>query len=96
MRINNGHTIIGKSIILGGEALADAYIKISLKTLNRHGVIAGVIGKRKTKTIQVFSEQLSSLGIPVLMRDIKGDFSGIVQEGEEKTFITERHQKYVQ
>jgi DNA helicase HerA-like ATPase len=54
--------------------LADAFIKLSLKTLNRHGLIAGVTGKRKTKTIQVFSEQLSLLGIPVLMMDIKGVF----------------------
>jgi hypothetical protein len=30
------------------------------------------------------SEQLSSFGIPVLMMDIKGDFSGIAKEGEEK------------
>jgi hypothetical protein len=31
------------------------------------------------KTIQVLSEQLS-FGIPVLMMDIKGDFSGIAKE----------------
>jgi hypothetical protein len=41
----------------------------------------------------VLSEQLSSFGIPVLMMDIKGDFSGIAQPGEEKPFITERHTK---
>jgi hypothetical protein len=27
------------------------------------------------------------------MMDIKGDFSGIAKEGEEKPFITERHTK---
>ena len=32
-------------------------------------------------------------GIPVLMMDIKGDFSGIAKEGEVKSFITERHEK---
>jgi hypothetical protein len=31
--------------------------------------------------------------IPVVMMDIKGDFSGIAKEGEEKSFITERHAK---
>ncbi|MBC5838563.1 helicase HerA-like domain-containing protein [Flavobacterium muglaense] len=96
--INEGYTSKGESIILGGaildgEALANTFVKIPLKTLNRHGLIAGATGTGKTKTIQVLSEQLSSFGVPVLMMDIKGDFSGIAKEGEEKTFITERHAK---
>ncbi len=83
--ITNGYISKGESIILGGaildgEALADAHVKIPLKTLNRHGLIAGATGTGKTKTIQVLSEQLSTFGIPVLMMDIKGDFSGIAKE----------------
>jgi hypothetical protein len=46
----------------------------------------------KQKTIQVLSEQLSSFGIPVLMMDIKGDFSGIAKKAK-KNLITERHAK---
>ena len=96
--ISEGYSSKGESIILGGailngEAIADAFVKIPLKTLNRHGLIAGATGTGKTKTIQVLSEQLSSKGIPVLMMDIKGDFSRIAMPGEEKSFITERHQK---
>ena len=96
--INEGYTSKGESITLGGailngEAVADTFVKVPLKTLNRHGLIAGATGTGKTKTIQVLSEQLSSFGIPVLMMDIKGDFSGIAKEGEEKPFITERHSK---
>lgn len=96
--INEGYTSKGESIVLGGailngEAVADTLIKVPLKTLNRHGLIAGATGTGKTKTIQVLSEQLSSFGIPVLMMDIKGDFSGIAKEGEEKPFIAERHAK---
>ncbi|MBK0369233.1 helicase HerA-like domain-containing protein [Flavobacterium agrisoli] len=86
------HLILGGAI-LDGEPLADTFVQIPLKTLNRHGLIAGATGTGKTKTIQVFSEQLSKAGIPVLMMDIKGDFSGIAKEGEEKPFITERHSK---
>lgn len=97
-QITKGYFAKGESLILGGalldgEAIADAHVKIPLKTLNRHGLIAGATGTGKTKTIQVLSEQLSSFGIPVLMMDIKGDFSGIAKEGEEKSFITERHTK---
>ncbi|MFV8367118.1 helicase HerA-like domain-containing protein [Flavobacterium sp. XS1P27] len=97
-QITDGYSSKGESITLGGaildgEALADVHVKIPLKTLNRHGLIAGATGTGKTKTIQVLSEQLSSFGIPVLMMDIKGDFSGIAKEGEEKAFITERHAK---
>lgn len=96
--ITEGYTSKGESILLGaaildGEALGAAHVKIPLRTLNRHGLIAGATGTGKTKTIQVLSEQLSSFGIPVLMMDIKGDFSGIAKEGEEKPFITERHSK---
>jgi len=96
--IAEGYSFKGESIILGGalldgEPIASAVIRVPLKTMNRHGLIAGATGTGKTKTIQVLSEQLSSFGIPVLMMDIKGDFSGIAKEGEEKSFITERHAK---
>ena len=96
--IISGYTPKGRSITLGsaifeGEVIAEASINIPLKTLNRHGLIAGATGTGKTKTIQVLSEQLSAQGVPVLMMDIKGDFSGIAKQGEEKSFITERMQK---
>ena len=97
-QITNGYTNKGGEITLGtallnGEVIPEAMVKIPLKTINRHGLIAGATGTGKTKTIQVLSEQLAQNGIPVLMIDIKGDFSGIAMAGEEKSFITERHLK---
>ncbi|WCM41766.1 DUF853 domain-containing protein [Flavobacterium sp. CBA20B-1] len=96
--IKDGYTFKTDFITLGGamadkQAIADLLIHIPLKTLNRHGLIAGATGTGKTKTIQVLSEQLSNKGIPVLMMDIKGDFSGIAAKGEKTAFIEERHAK---
>ena len=95
--ITSGYSCKGANINLGGAILdgqaQKIHVTIPLKTMNRHGLIAGATGTGKTKTIQVLSEQLSQNGIPVLMMDIKGDFSGIAAEGEEKDFIKERHSK---
>ncbi len=96
--ITGGYTCKGDFIILGGamldgEPIADAHIKVPLKTLNRHGLIAGATGTGKTKTLQVLSEQLSLKGIPSLVMDVKGDLSGVAQPGTENAFITDRHSK---
>jgi len=96
--INEGYACKGDAIILGGamldgEPLADAQVKVPLKTMNRHGLIAGATGTGKTKTLQVISEQLSQRGVPVLLMDVKGDLSGIAKPGEAKPFISERHAK---
>ncbi len=96
--INGGYTCKGDAIILGGamldgEPLSNAQVKVPLRTMNRHGLIAGATGTGKTKSLQVISEQLSQRGVPVLLMDVKGDLSGIAMPGEEKPFITERHTK---
>ena len=93
--IQQGYTFSGASIIVGGAMLdskpvANAQIKIPLKTLNRHGLIAGATGTGKTKTIQTLSEKLSENGVSVLMMDIKGDFSGIAEPGVSNQKITDR------
>ncbi|NSW94060.1 MAG: DUF853 family protein [Bacteroidales bacterium] len=96
--INQGYSCKGDSIILGGAmldgvTLNNTYIRVPLKTMNRHGLIAGATGTGKTKTLQAITEQLSEKGVPVLVMDVKGDLSGIAMPGEEKPFITERHAK---
>ncbi|MDT8401031.1 MAG: helicase HerA-like domain-containing protein [Bacteroidales bacterium] len=96
--INTSYTCKGDYIVLGsamidGETIPGAFIKVPLKTMNRHGLISGATGTGKTKSLQIISEHLSKKGVPVLLMDVKGDLSGIARPGEEKSFITERHEK---
>lgn len=60
---------------------------------NRHGLIAGATGTGKTVTLQVIAENLSRIGVPAFMADVKGDLSGISQPGIENPKIAERLQK---
>ena len=94
--IETGYTVSGKYITLGGamyegKAIANLFVNIPLKNLNRHGLIAGATGTGKTKTLQTLTENLSKEGVPTLLMDLKGDLSGIAAIGEEKSFIKERH-----
>jgi hypothetical protein len=96
--IENGYTTKGDFIAIGAailndETIAKAQIKIPLKTLNRHGLIAGATGTGKTKSLQVLAENLSEKGIPVLLMDMKGDLSGIAQPSLGHQKIEERHDK---
>lgn len=86
------HIVLGKGIF-NGEVVPEVNVTLPLKTINRHGLIAGATGTGKTKTVQVFVEQLSKAGVPTLVLDIKGDFSGIAEAGEENDMIRERYSK---
>jgi DNA helicase HerA-like ATPase len=57
---------------------------------NRHGLIAGATGTGKTVSLQVLAEGFSSLGVPVVLADVKGDLSGLSQAGAASTRLTER------
>src|SRR5690606_22620281 len=85
--IEKGYTFKGESFELGGamldgEVITGAFVKIPMKMMNRHGLIAGATGSGKTKTLQIIAEQLSAKGVPVLLMDVKGDLSGIAVPGE--------------
>ncbi|PRX45310.1 helicase HerA-like domain-containing protein [Salegentibacter salegens] len=79
--------------MLNGETFADAAVKIPLKTMNRHGLIAGATGTGKSKTLQILAENLSQKGVPVLLMDVKGDLSGIAKPSSGEEFLHERHKK---
>jgi hypothetical protein len=94
--IESGYTFKKDSILLGGAMLdgacvTDTLVKIPLKTMNRHGLIAGATGSGKTKTLQILAEQLSANSIPVLLMDVKGDLSGIAVPSDGHPKIDERH-----
>lgn len=96
--INEGYKCKGDFITLGAgmlgeETVTNALVNIPLKTLNRHGLIAGATGTGKTKTLQVLAENMSEKGIPVLLMDVKGDLSGLAQPSPGHVKIDERHEK---
>ncbi|MEX0635991.1 MAG: helicase HerA-like domain-containing protein [Ferruginibacter sp.] len=96
--IHKGYSFKGESVQIGaamldGEVIQEAGIFLPLKTMNRHGLIAGATGTGKTKTLQTISEFLSDASVPVLLMDIKGDLSGIAAEGVQNDKLTERYQK---
>jgi len=93
--IQEGYTFEGKSITLGsamldGQPVGDANVSIPLKTLNRHGLIAGATGTGKTKSLQILAEQMALNGIPCLLMDLKGDLSGLAKPGETNKHIEKR------
>jgi hypothetical protein len=91
--VTKGDFIPVGAAMLDGETITGAYVKIPLKTMNRHGLIAGATGTGKTKSLQVLAENLSNKGIPVLLMDIKGDLSGLAQPSPGHPKINERHEK---
>lgn len=93
--IQQGYTFSGNALVLGGamvdgEAVPGLQVKIPLRTLNRHGLIAGATGTGKTKSLQLMAELLAAQGVPSLLMDIKGDLSGVAMPGTDNPKITER------
>lgn len=76
--------------VLDGKALTGTDVFLPLRTINRHGLIAGATGTGKTKSLQVLAEGLSNASVPVLLMDIKGDLSGIAEPGAPNDKINER------
>ena len=80
----NGNLLIAK---------ADKELYLVPKMSNRHGLVAGATGTGKTVTLQTLAETFSSIGVPAVMADVKGDLSGIAKAGGNNAKITERLQE---
>lgn len=93
--ISASYNFSGSRIFLGasvveGQIVAEAPVHLSLKMMNRHGLVTGATGSGKTRTLQLMAEQLSAAGVPVFMPDMKGDVSGLAKEGTTNDKINER------
>jgi DNA helicase HerA-like ATPase len=89
------YKVEGPSIDLGrgvhaGSVVPEAVVRIPLKMMNRHGLVAGATGTGKTKTLQAIAEQLSAQGVAVFVADVKGDLSGIAAPGESASAAEKR------
>lgn len=76
----------------GRLLIAKSGIEVFLnpRMANRHGLITGATGTGKTVSLQVMAEAFSSIGVPVFVSDIKGDFSGISKIGVDNQRIVDR------
>src|SRR6476620_4700991 len=85
--ITTAYATDGAALDLGrgvhdGAVVTAATVKLPLRMVNRHGLIAGATGTGKTKTLQGITEQLSAAGVPVFVADVKGDLSGLLMPGD--------------
>jgi DNA helicase HerA-like ATPase len=67
-------------MLIAQNTLAQCHLLPGLA--NRHGLITGATGTGKTVTLQTLAENFSRLGVPVFMADVKGDLTGVSQEGK--------------
>ncbi len=89
----------GSDVVIGGGKPPEGSVYIGqsvkpeyiwLRLANRHGLITGATGTGKTVTLQGLAEGFSDQGVPVFCADVKGDLSGVAEEGEMKPWIEQR------
>ena len=93
--IAEAYAVKGDALELGkgihdGAVAQNALVRIPLRMMNRHGLIAGATGTGKTKGLQGMAEQLSEAGVSVVAADMKGDLSGLSQPGGDSGIAVDR------
>ena len=93
--IATAYAVDGAALDLGrgvhdGAVAPAAAVRLPLRMVNRHGLIAGATGTGKTKTLQGIAEQLSAAGVPVFVADVKGDLSGVAEPGDPASAAAKR------
>src|SRR5688572_15409886 len=73
-------TTVAEPILIAKHGDTEALLLPALA--NRHGLVTGATGTGKTITLQTIAENLSRIGVPVFMADVKGDLTGITQAGQ--------------
>jgi DNA helicase HerA-like ATPase len=94
-RIAKAYASEGEAVDLGrgmldGTTYPEAAVRLPAAMCNRHGLIAGATGTGKTKTLQLITEQLSAMGVPVFVADVKGDLTGLSQPGTVNDKVQQR------
>ena len=87
--INNSGLLLG-GVMVDKKPIDGNQVRLAPQSLNRHGLIAGATGTGKTKSLQVMVEELSLIGVPTMVMDIKGDLSGLGAPGATNKIIEER------
>ncbi len=77
-------------VLHDGKPAGSLPVRIPLKMMNRHGMIAGSTGTGKTRTLQLFAEGLSRAGVPTFLADVKGDLAGMSMPGQTNEKLAAR------
>ena len=80
---------MSESFVIGRTA-GGAEVVFHPQMANRHGLITGATGTGKTVTLQLLTDRLSQLGVPVFLADVKGDLSGLAAAGSASPKMQER------
>lgn len=78
----------GDGIVLG--AAGGQPVFMLPRMANRHGLIAGATGTGKTVSLRIIAEQMSVIGVPSFVADVKGDIAGMARPGNPHPKIADR------